>query len=78
MQAVKKSSESVEDFYDVVDSSTASDEDKDATGEDTLSDVRKKSGRSSKVRRVDPSSGKLDYELIRVQAQLDQAMMANA
>ncbi|GAB2268439.1 hypothetical protein Dimus_003400 [Dionaea muscipula] len=71
-EAAKKSSESVEVFYDAVD------EDIVTTGGPTQSAEKKISGKSSKVRRVDPSSAEPDYELIRVQVQLDQAMKANS
>ncbi|GAB2266537.1 hypothetical protein Dimus_001539, partial [Dionaea muscipula] len=53
---------------------TAYDKDKDATGGDPQPTVQNKSGRSSKARRVDPSSAELDYNLVNLQAQLDQAM----
>ncbi|GAB2281204.1 hypothetical protein Dimus_015809 [Dionaea muscipula] len=77
-EIAKKSSESVEDFFDAVDGGTSIVEENDATGGDTQRVVQKKSGRGSKAKRVDPSPAESDYNLIHLQAQLDQAMKENA
>ncbi|GAB2286493.1 hypothetical protein Dimus_020892, partial [Dionaea muscipula] len=77
-KVAKKSSEFVEDFFDVVDGVNATDWDTDAIEGSTQPIVQKKSGKRSKARRVNPSSAESDYEPIRVQAQLDQAIKANA
>ncbi|GAB2278519.1 hypothetical protein Dimus_013198 [Dionaea muscipula] len=72
-EATKKSSESVEDFYDPVD------EDIVAPDEDTHDALaKKKSGQSSKTRRVDPSSTIPYSDLLHLQAELDRALKANA
>ncbi|GAB2270671.1 hypothetical protein Dimus_005544 [Dionaea muscipula] len=63
-----ESLESVDDFYDAVDSGTANDEDKDVTSGNTQPVIQKKSGQSTKAKRVDPSSAAPDYTLIHIQA----------
>ncbi|GAB2278589.1 hypothetical protein Dimus_013267 [Dionaea muscipula] len=61
-------SESVEDFFDAEEGGIAIDGDTYATEGPTQPVVEKKSRKSHKIRRVDPSSVEPDYELIHVQA----------
>ncbi|GAB2281707.1 hypothetical protein Dimus_016277 [Dionaea muscipula] len=64
VKIAKKSSESVEDFFD------ATDVDIDTTEGPAQPVLKKKLGKSTKARRVNPFSPELDYNLIGVQAQL--------
>ncbi|GAB2292622.1 hypothetical protein Dimus_026859 [Dionaea muscipula] len=64
VEDAKENSDLVDDYFDVVDGGTASNEDNDASGRHAHSVVQKKSGKNTKTRRVDPSSIEPAYNLI--------------
>ncbi|GAB2275359.1 hypothetical protein Dimus_010119 [Dionaea muscipula] len=66
---------SLEYFYDAEEGVTTATAE-DATTAEAQPDVKKKG--KSKARRVDSSTAEPEYELINVQAKLDQALKANA
>ncbi|GAB2270885.1 hypothetical protein Dimus_005749 [Dionaea muscipula] len=74
----EEKSDSKETFFDAVDNTAATDEDNVDTDGHTQQCSQMKSGQSTTIRGVDPSSTGHDYQLIHLQAQLHQAKQENA
>ncbi|GAB2292108.1 hypothetical protein Dimus_026360 [Dionaea muscipula] len=74
-EVAKKSSESVEDFYDVVDENTVAPD--EHTHDAPAQSVVQQRGKS-KARGVEPSSTIPDSDLLHLQAELDHALKDNA